>query len=117
MLPVKQRMGITTVPERYLDVRTSSLSVQADCIFKVTGNGMAPLIKDGDHVMVAFTNTLSPGDIGVFMTEKGPAIRQYYKHGLRSFRPELEKFHISCDTKYSIIGCFLGVVLPEDIRH
>lgn len=117
MLSAKQAAGLVTAPEHYMNVRTSSLSVQADCIFRVTGNGMAPLIKDGDHVMVAFTDTLTSGDIGVFMTEHGPVIRQYYEHGLRSFRPELEKFHIGCDMKYSIIGRYLGVVLPEDIKH
>ena len=98
-------------------VRSSSVSEQADCIFTVTGNGMAPLIKDGDNVLVSFTDELSPGDIGVFLTEHGMAIRQYYKEGLRSFRPDQEQFHIGSDTKYSVIGRYLGLVLPEDIRH
>ena len=103
--------------DRYLDIRTSSLTQQADCVFTVSGNGMSPLIKDGDHVLVAYTDALVPGDIGVFLTERGVAIRQYYEEGLRSFRPDLEQYHIDGDMKYSIIGRYLGVVQPEDIRH
>ena len=103
--------------DRYLDIRASSLTQQADCVFTVSGNGMSPFIKDGDHVLVAYTDALVPGDIGVFLTERGVAIRQYYEEGLRSFRPDLEQYHIGGDMKYSIIGRYLGVVQPEDIRH
>ena len=101
----------------YLKIRSSSISDQADCVFVVTGNGMAPLIKHDDYVMVAFTDELVPGEIGVFETDRGLAIRQYYKEGLRSFRPELEQYHIGSRSEYKIVGRCLGVLLPEDIRN
>ena len=112
-----QRSKAPAVLPQHLNIRPGSLRDQADCIFAVTGNGMAPLIRHNDYVMVELTDKLAPGDIGIFETDRGLAIRQYYKVGLRSFRPELEEYHISTRTEYRIIGRCLGVVLPEDIRN
>lgn len=94
-------------------LRKGAMLDQADAVFTITGNGMAPIIRDGDDVLVKYTDTLEPGAIGVFMIEGKPFIRQYYPSGLRSFRPDLETVHLSENVEYEIIGQFLTVITPE----
>ena len=94
-------------------LRKGAMLDQADAVFTITGNGMAPIIRDGDDVLVKYTDSLEPGAIGVFMIEGKPFIRQYYPSGLRSFRPDLETVHLSENVEYEIIGQFLTVITPE----
>ena len=71
---------------KHVYLRKGAMLDQADAVFTITGNGMAPIIRDGDDVLVKYTDTLEPGAIGVFMIDGKPFIRQYYPSGLRSFR-------------------------------
>ena len=98
---------------KHVYLRKGAMLDQADAVFTITGNGMAPIIRDGDDVLVKYTDSLEPGAIGVFMIDGKPFIRQYYPYGLRSFRPELETVHLPENVKYDIIGQFLTVITPE----
>ena len=98
---------------KHVYLRKGAMLDQADAVFTITGNGMAPIIRDGDDVLVKYTDTLEPGAIGVFMIDGKPFIRQYYPSGLRSFRPDLETVHLSENVEYEIIGQFLTVITPE----
>ena len=98
---------------QYVYVRRGDTIDQADAIFTVTGNGMSPIIRDGDEVLIKYTDSLEPGAIGIFMIDGNPCIRQYYPTGLRSFRPDLEQVHLPEDVKYEIVGQFLCVLTPE----
>ena len=51
-------------------LRKGAMLDQADAVFTITGNGMAPIIRDGDDVLVKYTDTLEPGAIGVFMIDE-----------------------------------------------
>lgn len=97
----------------YVYVRKGAVLDQADAVFTITGNGMAPIIKDGDDVLVKYTNSLEPGAIGLFMINGKQVIRQYYPDGLRSFRPDQELVHLPADVDYEIIGQFISVLTPE----
>lgn len=97
----------------YVYIRKGATLDKADAIFTIGGNGMSPLIKDGDEVLVKYTDTLEPGAIGLFKIDGKPFIRQYYPSGLRSFRPDLEQVHLPEKVDYEIIGLFLGVITPE----
>lgn len=97
----------------YMYVRRGAMLDQADAVFTITGNGMAPVIKDGDDVLVKYTDTLEPGAIGLFRIDGRPYIRQYYPSGLRSFRPEHELVHLPANVEYEIIGQFISVLTPE----
>lgn len=98
---------------QYVYIRKGATLDQADAVFPITGNGMSPIIRDGDEVLVKYTDSLEPGAIGIFMIDGNPCIRQYYPTGLRSFRPDLEQVHLPDDVKYEIIGQFLCVLTPE----
>lgn len=98
---------------QYVYIRKGATLDQADAVFPITGNGMSPIIRDGDEVLVKYTDSLEPGAIGIFMIDGNPYIRQYYPTGLRSFRPDLEQVHLPDDVKYEIVGQFLCVLTPE----
>lgn len=94
-------------------IRRGATLDQADEVFKITGSGMAPIIKDGDEILVKHTDQLEPGAIGLFLIDGRLFIRQYYPSGLRSFRPDQELVHLPENVEYEIIGQFLAVITPE----
>lgn len=104
---------------RYRDVRRpvfirkSKLTEHADAAFTINGNGMAPLIRDGDMIAIAFDDSLEPGAIGVFLVDGQIVLRQYYPDGLRAFRPDLSSVDISCNKGYQIVGRFITVITED----
>ena len=79
---------------------------------------MAPIIRDGDLILVAFDKQLEPGAIGAFLCNGQIILRQYYPEGLRAFRPDLESVHLPDDSEYVVVGRFVAVItedmLPDD---
>lgn len=94
-------------------VRKSKLTDHADAFFTVYGDGMSPIIHDGDMVAIAFEDTLEPGAIGMFLVDGQIVLRQYYPDGLRAFRPELSSVDISCKEGYQIVGRFITVITED----
>ena len=104
---VRDRAYKATDNVRVLEVRPTD---HADAALIVNGDGMAPLYRDGDIVAIAFSDTLEPGDIGVFLVGNDVILRQYYPYSLRAFRPDLTSVRVSCSEGYKIIGRCVGVV-------
>ena len=96
-----------------INIRKSALPEPCDAVYRVAGNGMAPIIRDGDLILVAFEKHLEPGAIGVFLCNGQIVIRQYYPEGLRSFRPELESVHLPKDSEYVVVGRFVAVITED----
>ena len=96
-----------------INIRKSALPEPCDAVYRVAGNGMAPIIRDGDLILVAFEKHLEPGAIGVFLCNGQIVIRQYYPDGLRSFRPELESVHLPKDSEYVVVGRFVAVITED----
>ena len=94
-------------------VRKSALTEQCDAVYMVHGNGMAPMIRDGDMVMISFEDQLEPGAIGMFLVNGRTVLRQYYPDGLRAFRPELTSFDVPKAASYEVIGRFLAVITED----
>ena len=101
-----------------INIRKSALPEPCDAVYRVAGNGMAPIIRDGDLILVAFDKHLEPGAIGVFLCNGQIILRQYYPEGLRAFRPDLESVHLPEETEYVVVGRFVAVItedmLPDD---
>ena len=93
-----------------IHIRKSALPEPCDAVYRVAGNGMAPIIRDGDLILVAFEKQLEPGAIGAFLCNGQIVLRQYYPEGLRSFRPELESVHLPKDSEYVVVGRFVAVI-------
>ena len=101
-----------------INIRKSALPEPCDAVYRVAGNGMAPIIRDGDLILVAFDKQLEPGAIGAFLCNGQIILRQYYPEGLRAFRPDLESVHLPDDSEYVVVGRFVAVItedmLPDD---
>lgn len=101
-----------------IHIRKSALPEPCDAVYRVAGNGMAPIIRDGDLILVAFDKQLEPGAIGAFLCNGQIILRQYYPEGLRAFRPDLESVHLPDDSEYVVVGRFVAVItedmLPDD---
>ena len=44
-----------------IHIRKNALPEPCDAVYCVSGNGMAPIIRDGDLILVAFDKHLEPG--------------------------------------------------------
>ena len=96
-----------------INIRKSALPEPCDAVYRVAGNGMAPIIRDGDLILVAFDKQLEPGAIGAFLCNGQIILRQYYPDGLRAFRPDLEAVHLPEDSEYVVVGRFIAVVTQD----
>ena len=96
-----------------IHIRKSALPEPCDAVYRVAGNGMAPIIRDGDLILVAFEKQLEPGASGAFLCKGQIVLRQYYPEGLRSFRPELESVHLPKDSEYVVVGRFVAVITED----
>ena len=107
-----------TTGNELINIRKSALPEPCDAVYRVAGNGMAPIIRDGDLILVAFDKQLEPGAIGAFLCNGQIILRQYYPEGLRAFRPDLESVHLPDDSEYVVVGRFVAVItedmLPDD---
>ena len=70
--------------------------LDADYALIVSGNSMNPIIKDGEHVYVKFTNELNINDIGVFYYNGNVTCKKFFKNDvmvkLISINPTYEDF-------------------------
>ena len=96
-----------------INIRKSALPEPCDAVYRVAGNGMAPIIRDGDLILVAFDKQLEPGAIGAFLCNGQIILRQYYPEGLRAFRPDLESVHLPDDSEYVVVGRFVAVITED----
>lgn len=73
-----------------------SSDLDVDYALIVSGNSMDPLIKDGEHVYVKFTNELNINDIGVFYYNGNVTCKKFFKNDvmvkLVSINPTYEDF-------------------------
>ena len=101
-----------------IHIRKNALPEPCDAVYCVSGNGMAPIIRGGDLILMAFDKHLEPGAIGVFLCNGQIVLRQYYPEGMRAFRPDLESVHLPDDSEYVVVGRFVAVItedmLPDD---
>ena len=98
---------------KLINIRKSALPEPCDAVYRVAGNGMAPIIRDGDLILVAFEKHLEPGAIGAFLCNGQIILRQYYPEGLRAFRLDLESVHLPEDSEYVVVGRFIAVVTQD----
>ena len=71
---------------KLVNIRKSALPEPCDAVYQVAGNGMAPIIRDGDLILVAFEKHLEPGAIGAFLCNGQIILRQFLSEILRRER-------------------------------
>ena len=100
---------------RMMLVRDTPLSRRADEIFTVNGKSMEPDYPDGSFVYVRHADHVQPGEVGIFVVDGAPMIKEYQLRGLRSRNPAFRMIRPTDDDHVTCVGLVLGPVPPEDI--
>ena len=93
----------------FADERTD----KADEIIAVNGHSMEPTYYDGDLVLVQHTETLRPGEIGVFVVDGEGYIKEYQPDGLYSHNEAYAPMIFQDGNEVRCIGRVLGRIDDE----
>ena len=93
----------------FADERTD----RADEIIAVNGHSMEPTYYDGDLVLVQHTETLRPGEIGVFVVDGEGYIKEYQPDGLYSHNEAYAPMIFQDGSEVRCIGRVLGRIDDE----
>ena len=91
------------------------LTEQADEIITVSGRSMEPGFYDGDMVLVRHTDSVLPGEIGVFLVDNEGFIKQYQADGLHSLNPDYPVIRPDSWHDFRCIGKVLGKLEKDQI--
>ena len=97
----------------YVYVRSDRNSCRADEIITVTGNSMEPTFHDGDDLFIEHTESIEPGEIGIFIANGDGFVKEYQPDGLHSHNPEYPVLRFSEGDDVRCVGRVLGVVEPD----
>ena len=101
----------------YVYVRSDRNSCRADESITVTGNSMEPTFHDGDDLFIEHTETIEPGEIGIFIVNGDGFVKEYQPDGLHSHNPEYPVLHFSDGDDVRCVGRVLGVVDPDQYAN
>ncbi len=99
--------------KEYVFLRTSRSVCRADTIITVSGDSMLPTFHDGDDLLVEFTETLSPGEIGIFVVAGEGYVKEYQTDGLHSHNTKYRTIRPAMDDNFRCVGRVLDVVTPD----
>lgn len=90
---------------------------QADEVITVSGCSMEPTFMDGDRVLVQHTDSLRPGEIGVFLVDNEGFIKEYQPDGLHSHNPEYGMIPLNGEETVRCAGRVIGLLKEEQIPN
>lgn len=99
----------------------NALIWQADEVITVTGDSMEPTYYDGDELLVEHTESICPGQIGIFVADGEGLVKEYQPDGLHSHNPKYPVRHFTDDDNVRCVGRVLGKIergqyaSPDDI--
>ena len=96
-------------------VRLIECDTLKDCdeLVKVSGSSMEPAFYDGDLALVKHMDTLSEGDIGVFVIDGEGMIKQYKKDGLHPLNKKYKVIHPDPFASFKCFGKVIGKVTED----
>lgn len=86
----------------------NALIWQADEVITVTGDSMEPTYYDGDELLVEHTESISSGQIGIFVADGEGLVKEYQPDGLHSHNPKYPVRHFTDDDNVRCVGRVLG---------
>lgn len=92
-------------------IRLDEITERADEIITVTGDSMEPTLHAGDDLLIEHTETLEPGEIGIFVINGEGFVKEYRSNGVYSHNEAkypFRKFYSGDDVR--IVGRVLGKV-------
>ena len=92
-------------------IRRDEISERADEIITVTGDSMEPTFHAGDDLLIEHTETLEPGEIGIFVINGEGFVKEYRENGVYSHNATAYPFRKFCSgDDVRIVGRVLGKV-------
>ncbi len=85
-----------------------------DEVVRISGDSMEPRFHDGDLALVQHTQSLSEGEVGVFVIDGEGMIKTYQRDGLHPLNPAYPVIHPGEDSDVRCFGRVLGRV-EEDM--
>lgn len=100
------------IPTDVIAVPDTQLSRRADFVIGVNGQSMEPTYFDGDKVLVEKTNSISIGEIGIFIVGTECFIKEAGKDRLISHNEDKEKYPdiIPDERRIDTVGRVLGKI-------
>ena len=89
---------------------------RADSIFRVNGDSMQPMFRNGQEVLVQRLpdgTGLRFGETGAFIVGNETYIKQYEPDGLHSVNPDYPVMHFGDDDAVFLIGRVIGTIEPD----
>ena len=96
----------------------TSLTDQADYVFRVNGDSMMPEYQDGDQILVRKLDRATDlilGDVAAFMLDNELYIKQYQKDGLHSLNQAYPVMPFSDYDRVFLIGKVIGILDEHEI--
>ena len=90
---------------------------RADEVITVSGRSMEPTFMDGDRVLVEHTDSLRPGEIGIFLVDNEGYIKEYRADGLHSHNPDYGMIPLSGEETVRCVGRVIGKLKEEQIPN
>lgn len=90
---------------------------RADLIITVSGDSMNPTFHDGDDLLVEYTESLQPGEIGIFVVAGDGFVKEYQPDGLHSHNPKYKTIHPAPDDNFRCVGRVLDVVTQDMLAN
>ncbi len=92
-------------------IRRDEISERADEIITVTGDSMEPTFHPGDDLLIEHTETLEPGEIGIFVINGEGFVKEYRENGVYSHNEAAYPFRrFTTGDNVRIVGRVLGKV-------
>lgn len=94
-------------------IRRDGISEAADEIITVTGDSMEPTLHAGDDLLIQHTDTLRPGEIGIFVINGEGFVKEYREGGVYSHNRAYPFRHFCEGDDVRIVGRVLGKVTKQ----
>jgi phage repressor protein C with HTH and peptisase S24 domain len=100
---------------QWLSVYQTPETERADMIVHVSGDSMRPTLKDGDQLLIQQTETLSVGELGVFLVNGDGYVKELGKGCLVSHNRKYKDIRFSDYDDVRCVGRVLGLLDESDI--
>ena len=97
----------------YVRLRNADAYERADEIIIVTGDSMEPTFSDGDYLLVAHTDHIHRGEIGIFVADGEGYVKEYQPDGLHSHNPNYPVLRFTEDDNVHCVGRVVGRITED----
>ena len=91
------------------------MTEKADEVIRVSGRSMEPTFKDGDLLLVQHTESLRPGEIGIFLADGEGYVKEFREDALYSHNPAYVPLRFSEFNDVRCVGRVLGKLTNDQI--